>query len=157
MRKIVVLMFGLLGVAGAAAPEGINLRRTVTVEVVRKTKDAVVNISATKTVAQRVNPFGEDPFWNPFDNQVVRVPSDSLGSGFIVHPDGYVVTNHHVIDRARKVNVELSDGRKLPAELVSSDPERSEEHTSELQSLAYLVCRLLLEKKNNRQTLLHSN
>jgi S1-C subfamily serine protease len=104
---------------------GINLRQTVTVEVVRKTKDAVVNISATKTVRQRVSPFGDtDPFWQFFDSgETVDVPASSLGSGFIVHPDGYVVTNHHVIDRARQIQVELTDGRKLPADLISSDAE----------------------------------
>src|SRR6476620_11193996 len=112
--------------AGAEPPEGINLRKTVTVDVVHKTKDAVVNISTTKTVARRVSGFGGgDPFfWSPFDaGQVVQVPADSLGSGFIIHKDGYVVTNHHVIDRARKINVELADGRKLPATLLSSDAE----------------------------------
>ncbi len=109
---------------GVAASETPSLRNTVTVGVVRRVKDAVVNISATKTVAQRVSPFGADPFWQQFDaGQVVKMPADSLGSGFIIHPEGYVVTNHHVIDRARKVNVELADGRKLPAELVSSDPD----------------------------------
>ncbi len=113
-----------LSLIAAAPPEQINLRHTITVEVVRKTKDAVVNISATKIVNQRMNPFGFDPFWQQFDmGDVARIPADSLGSGFIVHPDGYVVTNHHVIDRARRVNVELADGRKLPAELISSDPE----------------------------------
>ncbi|HEY7118236.1 MAG TPA: trypsin-like peptidase domain-containing protein [Tepidisphaeraceae bacterium] len=110
--------------ASADPPEGINLRKTVTVEVVRKTKDAVVNISTTKTVARRVSPFGgDDPFfWSPFDaGQTVQVPANSLGSGFIIHKEGYVVTNNHVIDRARKINVELADGRKLPADLISSD------------------------------------
>jgi serine protease Do len=105
-----------------AAPEAINLRRTVTVEVVERTKDAVVYISTTKLVTRRAGgPLG-DPFWMPFDTgEVVRVPANSLGSGFLVHPDGYVVTNNHVIDRARQITVELIDGRKLPAELVSAD------------------------------------
>jgi serine protease Do len=53
----------------------------------------------------------------------MQVPANSLGSGFIIHPDGYIVTNNHVIDRARQINVELSDGRKLPAELISADAE----------------------------------
>src|SRR5947208_876341 len=123
MRLLICCLFVLLMAAFAPAQE-INLRRTVTVEVVKKTKDAVVNISATKIVNQRMNPFGGDPFWQQFDiGDVARIPADSLGSGFIVHPDGYVVTNHHVIDRARRVTVELADGRKLPAELISSDPE----------------------------------
>jgi serine protease Do len=91
------------------SPPTINLRRTVTVQVVQKTKDAVVNIATTK-----MNP--ERQF-----NQVVLVPANSLGSGFIIHKDGYVVTNAHVIDRARQITVELSDGRKLPAELLSTD------------------------------------
>src|SRR5438552_16739437 len=63
-------------------------------------------------------------FWDDLDEgQVVRVPAESLGSGFIIHEDGYVVTNHHVIDRARHIAVELADGRKLDADLISSDAE----------------------------------
>ena len=103
-----------LQAAGAAPPESINLRRTVTVDVVRKTKDAVVYISTTKLIAAAPAPFGDDPFWRRLRRrQSVRVPANSLGSGFIIHEDGYVVTNHHVIDRARQITVELADGRKL--------------------------------------------
>ncbi len=102
----------------------INLRKTVTVSVVQKTKDAVVNISTTKIVSKRISPFGDDPFFRQFDiGSIVQVPANSLGSGFIVHRDGYVVTNNHVIDQARQINVELADGRKLPATLISSDAE----------------------------------
>jgi serine protease Do len=130
--KRCLLLLGLLVMSpmgasqslGGDATEGINLRRTVTVEVVEKTKDAVVNISATKMISKRVSPFGNDPFLPLFGGgQVVRVPANALGSGFIIHRDGYVVTNNHVIDRARQITVELADGRKLPAELISSDPD----------------------------------
>jgi serine protease Do len=105
----------------SAAAAATNLRRTVTVEVAEKTKDAVVYISTTKVINQRVG--GNDPFWNQLDLGYRKVPVGSLGSGFIVHKDGYVVTNHHVIDRARQINVELLDGRKLPADLIASDPD----------------------------------
>src|SRR5690349_6977922 len=103
-------------------PESINLRRTVTVDVVQKTKASVVNIATTKVVLRRV-PMGFDPFWLDTGGDVVRVPANSLGSGFLIHEDGYVVTNHHVIDRARHITVELADGRKLDADLISSDPD----------------------------------
>ena len=46
-----------------------------------------------------------------------------LGSGFVVDPGGYIVTNHHVVDGAKSIEVTLNDGRKLPAKLVGSDAE----------------------------------
>ena len=49
-------------------------------------------------------------------------PAMGVGSGFIIDPEGYIVTNHHVIDEAAKVVVTLSDGSELDAELVGSDP-----------------------------------
>jgi serine protease Do len=119
----VVIVAALMSPMAMAQPE-INLRKTLVVDVVRKTKDAVVNVSTTKLVSKRVSQFGGDPFWQQFDTgQVMQIPANSLGSGFIIHPDGYVVTNNHVIDRARQISVELSDGRKLPADLISADAE----------------------------------
>ena len=107
---------------GRSLDSGVNLRRTVTVQVVQKTKDAVVNISTRKMIDRRVTMNG--PFMQQFDTgQVVRVPGNSLGSGFVIHKDGYVVTNYHVIDHAREISVELADGRKLSADLIGSDPD----------------------------------
>ncbi|MGH7175749.1 MAG: S1C family serine protease, partial [Tepidisphaeraceae bacterium] len=63
-----------------------------------------------------------DPFFRQFDpGEIRKVPAASLGSGFIVHSEGYIVTNNHVVDRARQITVELLDGRKLQAELISAD------------------------------------
>src|SRR5688572_5188169 len=91
----------------ATTAPSINLRRTVTVDVVQKTKDAVVYVNTSKMI--RTSPFGDDPFFRhlvPPQNVQVH----SLGSGFIIHEDGYVVTNNHVIDRAREIIVDLPDG-----------------------------------------------
>jgi serine protease Do len=121
----IAIIFGgaRAALAQTSAPE-VNLRRTIVVDVIERTKPAVVNISTTKLVNQRMRFGGDDPFWQQFDfGQVRKVPANSLGSGFIVHPEGYVITNHHVIDRARQITVELADGRKLPADLISSDAE----------------------------------
>src|SRR6266540_5778072 len=67
-------------------------------------------------------------------------PRRAAGTGFIIDPDGIIITNAHVVEGANSVQVRLFDGRRFGARVM-----RSEEHTSELQSHHDLVCRLLLE------------
>src|SRR3954465_7080821 len=119
---IVLPLIAWMNIPAIAQPadSSINLRRTVVVDVAEKTKNAVVYISTTKMGVVRVNPFGDDPMFAPF-SQTYLQRVGSLGSGFIIHKDGYVVTNNHVIQGAREITVELLDGRKLSAELISSN------------------------------------
>jgi Do/DeqQ family serine protease len=83
----------------------------------------VVNIYVARVVAERVpynflqDPFGE--FWPRYRRRVEQ----SLGSGVIVSAEGYLLTNHHVIEGATDIDVRLADGRETRARLVGTDPE----------------------------------
>ncbi|MET0333389.1 MAG: trypsin-like peptidase domain-containing protein [Rhizobacter sp.] len=91
----------------------------------RRATPAVVSITASKT-AQR-NPHGDDPWFKFFFGDQVqrpqRQPQIGLGSGVIVSPDGYLLTNNHVIDGADDIEVQLTDGRQARAKVVGTDPE----------------------------------
>ncbi len=116
-----LLMLALLPRPGVAAE--VDLRDTVTVQVVRKARNAVVSITARRFVTRRVNPFPGDPFWQQFNlGQIVRVPADFLGSGIIVQKTGYIVTNNHVIAGAKSIHVKLSSGKTYSARLIGTDP-----------------------------------
>ncbi|MBS0567841.1 MAG: trypsin-like peptidase domain-containing protein [Proteobacteria bacterium] len=54
---------------------------------------------------------------------VTNVPTQNLGSGVIVNSDGYVLTNHHVVERATNISVGMPDGRSMPAKVIGSDKE----------------------------------
>ncbi len=85
---------------------------------------AVVSVTATK-VARR-NPHSDDPRFKFFfrDGPGGTQPSQTgLGSGVIVSPEGYLLTNHHVIEDATDIEVQLPDGRQASARLIGSDAE----------------------------------
>jgi len=88
---------------------------------------AVVNIYTTKIVTRRAHPFFDDPAIRRFFGDSALPPQKrletSLGSGVIVSEQGYIITNHHVIDQADEILVALNDERTAPASVVGADPE----------------------------------
>jgi Do/DeqQ family serine protease len=93
--------------------------------VAREAAPAVVNIHARRVVEAR-SPFADDPFFRDFFREFAppqpRV-QNALGSGVILSPDGYVVSNYHVVGRATDIRVVLNDRREFSAELVLADAE----------------------------------
>jgi len=98
--------------------------------VLKKVLPSVVNISTSKLVKGAPQMDARmDPFFRQFfgeEGSPLNVPKDrrekSLGSGVIVSPEGYILTNNHVVDGATEVRVTLSDKREFEARIVGTDP-----------------------------------
>jgi serine protease DegQ len=87
---------------------------------------AVVNIFTSKEAKQATHPFMDDPYFKKFFGDRMEDPEEkqfSLGSGVLVSPQGYILTNNHVVEAAAEIEVALADGRKGVAKLVGTDPE----------------------------------
>ncbi len=97
-------------------------------DLVEKQGSAVVNISTTQIVHNQSGfpnlPEG-DPFSDFFRRFAPQMPRDhesqSLGSGFIISADGYIMTNAHVVDKAEKITVRLTDKREFIAKVIGAD------------------------------------
>ncbi|HNQ77719.1 MAG TPA: trypsin-like peptidase domain-containing protein [Acidobacteriota bacterium] len=103
-------------------------RENAVVRVVKKVSPAVVSISATQRVQ---NPFFFGDFWDlfgfgrqqQFDWEGPPSLENSLGSGFIVDSQGYILTNEHVVLSGQEIKVTLSSGKSYSAKLVGAAPE----------------------------------
>jgi serine protease Do len=97
-------------------------------DIVSKVAPAVVTIHASRRVRQPQQfPFIDDPFFRRFFGNPEQQPApdrqrQGLGSGVVIDANGYIVTNHHVIDGAEQIKVDFSDNRSLDARLVGADP-----------------------------------
>ncbi len=122
---LALLMFSWTALAAAQPPDFVSLAEQL--------KPAVVNIGTAKTVKPRTpsypgpqGPHGDmfEEFFERFFRNAPQSPRKerSLGSGFIISQDGYILTNDHVVDGADEIKVKLSDGREFTGEIRGLDP-----------------------------------
>jgi len=98
-------------------------RRTAITRAVAQASDAVVGINVLEMRQVRgLSPWGDDPFFRHFfGDQVYTQQVQELGSGFLISPDGYILTNDHVAGNATQITVTMVGGKKFEAQLVGSD------------------------------------
>ena len=105
-------------------------RQTAITRAVEAATPAIVSVNVIEVQRLRyrdpLDGFFGDPVFDYFFGQrrprVVERPVQSLGSGFVISPDGYIVTNDHVAGNATKITVAFPDGRTMDAELIGTDP-----------------------------------
>ena len=137
-RRLALIV--LISLSGCGREEKVNLPppaapppttsaalRTSYAEIVNRVSASVVTIrTESRARAPRQFPFMDDPFFRRFFGEPLTPAPErrvrGLGSGVIVTADGYILTNHHVIDGAQQLEVDLQGSRTVTAKLVGSDP-----------------------------------
>ena len=112
----VTLLEAAPNVAGTVMPGSFSPAATVA-------SPAVVSIATTQANAP-AHPFQNDPWFRFFyGDREDDTPQQGLGSGVIVSPEGYILTNNHVIEGAQEIEVTLSDSRHATAQVIGADPD----------------------------------
>ncbi len=99
-----------------------SIRHTAITEAVAKVSNAVCGINVTQIREYVTNPFLDDPFLRYFfPDRIYREAVKSLGSGFLISENGFILTNEHVISNATEIMVTLPDGSSREAKIVGAD------------------------------------
>ena len=125
IRKILFITIFLLccqlGTPPVAQHDDIDKsRKTAITYAIEKISTSVVGINVTQLKQQQISPF-LDPFWGQFFPYTRTFKVDNMGSGVLVSPDGYIITNTHVVDNAMEIVVTLNGGKSYEAKLVGMD------------------------------------
>ncbi len=92
-------------------------------DAAKRAAPAVVSVVTSNKAALRRGGRQNDPWFRYFFGEQGSQPQSGIGSGVIVSPNGYVLTNNHVVERMDDIEVMLTDGRKARAKVIGSDPE----------------------------------
>lgn len=96
-------------------------RVNIITETIQKVSPAVVGINV-KEIRQYRSPYANDPFWRYFFGEgIYNQEIQGLGSGYIISPDGYIVTNDHVAGQGDEITVTLANGEHYEAKIVGTD------------------------------------
>jgi len=117
---ILILTTSAIGLTRAEKLARLNRRKNAVVTAVQATKDAVVNISTTRII----RPFEDNeifPFFTLPPEMFGPREAHSLGSGFVIHKSGYIVTNYHVVQRASEITVSFADKTTAKVESLYFD------------------------------------
>jgi S1-C subfamily serine protease len=105
--------------------------RTTFAQIAKTLAPTVVHLKTVQELREGWNPFHRRPdvgffeglfkrLWSRSDGLIMK--QEGIGSGFLIHSAGYLLTNHHVVKRANEIHAVLSDGREFPARVVGRDP-----------------------------------
>ena len=105
-----------------------NSRRNAITRAVHESSPAIVSVNVTEVhqvaVRDPFDMFGNDPFFRQFFGYRKRIQEykvQAIGSGFLISPDGYILTNHHVAGNATKIVITTTDGKKYDADIIGAD------------------------------------
>ena len=123
-NKLIIIGFSLLFLTSIIHPQDsiYDSRHSAITRAIEKVSPAVASINVVRLREYTTNSLFDDPFFRQlFPYELHRERVKSTGSGVVISPDGYVITNHHVLENAEEIVVTLPGGKEYSADIIGKD------------------------------------